>query len=159
MRQSTVLIPMVRLVRRGAWMFATFGSAVAPVALAIEVWPNTFGPGLEGRLVALSISGLALRFVLQVAWRFWRSIPEADVAAIRNFLAHRGQSVLDAKRMILGGPPDGHFVFRQVGRPYIVLALDPDGSRYVHRLALKGRVEQGDFTLLQKPHGFWKPEL
>ena len=111
-------------------------------------------------LAALLTAVLAVR----LAWPHLASrldrISAEDQAAIDLFLANRHETVAEAKKQIWRGGPQGRFgnIYGRPsrGRFYSVVALDADGSRYRHALAITGDNTRHDLRLLQQnAEGYW----
>ena len=85
--------------------------------------------------------------------------PPLDLRAITLFLKNRDETLLTVRKIWFGGPPryGGRGIYTQTGRPYRVLALGKDGSRWTHELAADERDDLGNSKLQQRLSGVWTP--
>ena len=88
------------------------------------------------------------------------SIPPADIAAIRGYLALISQAPESIERLWFGGPwrrARGRGLPQQTGRPYRVTAREADGARWVHVLAADGIDGAGAPLIRERVDGLWTP--
>ena len=87
-------------------------------------------------------------------------IPPADIRILEHFLAVRNQELAELYRLWFGGP----WAIRrrypgQVGRPYLVVGREADGSRWTHKVAFDGVDAVGEPALKEHVDGSWRPVL
>lgn len=87
-------------------------------------------------------------------------VPPKDMQAIEVFLANRGQTFVSLRRPWFGGPWRTRTrIPMQVGRPYRILAREPDGSQWRHTIAFDGFDGIGGPALKERVDGDWRPVL
>ena len=106
-------------------------------------------------ILAAPPAAFVLRFAAPMAYRLAAPIPEADQAEIAGFLRNRSQQLVETRKLWLGGPVEPNSL-RQTGRPYRVLARDPDGFNYIHRVGLVGQPGRGDLVIYERVQGVWR---
>jgi hypothetical protein len=92
-----------------------------------------------------------------VIWRLARRVPTHDLKAIHGYLSARSQTVERVRPLVIGGPWKLQFPPYQYGRPYRVVGREPDGSRWVHIVALVAEKTTGAPALRERVDGIWRP--
>jgi hypothetical protein len=106
---------------------------------------------------------VAAVFFGPMAYRLITPTPPEDVKAIELFLKNRDQTLLSLRKLWIGGPSvvGARGGYKQVGRPYRVLAQGADGKRWRHDVAVDvgQRDVFGDPKLKQRVLGQWLPVI
>jgi hypothetical protein len=142
---------MARLIRMGLPHLLVAMTAGLIAVFKIDHIPDAWWPII---LVAPP-AAFILRFALPMGYRLAAPIPEADQAEIAGFLRDRSQQMVETRKLWLGGPVEPNSL-RQTGRPYHVLARDPDGFNYIHRVGLVGGRVRGDLVIYERAQGVWR---
>lgn len=142
---------LARLVRLGLPHLLVAMATALIVAFKVDHVPDAWWP----IILAAPPTVFVLRFALPMAYRLAAPIPEADLAEIARFLRSRAQQTVEIRKLWLGGPVEPNSL-RQAGRPYSVLARDPDGLNYIHRVGLVGQRARGDLVIYERVRGAWR---
>ena len=142
---------MARLIHMGLPHLLVALAVVLIALFKIDHIPDAWWP----ILLAAPPTAFVLRFAVPMAYRLAAPIPETDLAEISDFLRNRAQQPIETRKLWLGGPVEPNSL-RQAGRPYRVLARDPDGFNYVHRVGLVGQRARGDLVIYERVRGVWR---
>lgn len=105
----------------------------------------------------LFVAAVTVIFLTRLLWRRFGPLPSTDVEAIDGWLSVNSQKSVRIQPLLFGGPwRVGRVgIPSQIGHPYRVWAREPDGSQWVHVIAIDGRTAAGQPHVRERVNGAW----